>query len=213
MREKSATAFGPIAFLPIDNRVSAPLPYLVFKLFKALNGYYGGHRFVELTGHRTSRRDLLWRHRHCGGVVIDDHPLPITFGVNEGVAGGQALAFAVLDGGKRVGAGIHGSVSVDANQLIAKRHLVSRKRLKGVNHVVSNCFRVIATLGRQGTPQHRFAVVERKYTIRSIGTEGFCPLCSGSRHLFLVSGRRCERKPEENNNCKQDERSSNTLHG
>jgi hypothetical protein len=35
IREKNATAFGAIAFLPIDNRVSAPLPHLIFKLFNS----------------------------------------------------------------------------------------------------------------------------------------------------------------------------------
>jgi hypothetical protein len=43
--------------------------------------------------------------------VIDDHPPPITFGVNEAGAGRHALAFAVLDVGKRVVAGIDGSVT------------------------------------------------------------------------------------------------------
>lgn len=87
---------------------------------------------------------LCGRHGHCRRVVIDDHPSTIALCVDEAVPGRQAFALAVLVVAKGIRAGIDRDVAVDPNQLVVlKSNLVIRQRLEGVDHVVSNCFRVV----------------------------------------------------------------------
>jgi len=89
--------------------------------------------------------------------VIDDHPLPVALCVDERVPGRQAFTLPVLTVGKRVIAAIDRHITVDPNQLVAKRNFVIRQGFEGVDHVVSNGVRVVAALGRQGSQEYRLA--------------------------------------------------------
>src|SRR6202051_1556999 len=75
--------------------------------------------------------------------------------------GRQAFTLPVLIVGKRVIASIDRHAAVDPNQLVAKRNFVIRQGFEGVDYVVSNGFRIVAALGRQGSPEYRLAIVER----------------------------------------------------
>src|SRR6266487_6973727 len=69
--------------------------------------------------------------------MVDDHPVLTILHEGEAIACGQSLGFPVLDVRERVVAGVDGGTAINADQLLAERHLETRQHPKRRDEVVA----------------------------------------------------------------------------
>src|SRR6266705_2696713 len=100
--------------------------------------------------------------------MVDDHPVLTILHEGEAIACGQSLGFPVLDVRERVVAGVDGGTAINADQLLAERHLETRQHPKRRDEVVAQRCSIRSHGWGKRPPENSISGIEKNNLVRVV---------------------------------------------